>query len=99
MTRINEEALEAARLAVEDALIELRDARIGILNGGNGFVVREYDGKESSIMRMSTRDGLRIGIKAYLAALDGEYEMEHADNCNDYTGCQEGCRWVRKVSV
>lgn len=62
-------ALEAARLAVEDVLIEFRDERISVLNARNGFVVREYDGTESSLIRLTTRDGLRIGISAYLAAL------------------------------
>ena len=67
--QLDEDALTAAHLAVEDVLVEFRDRRISVLNRGNGFVVREYDGQESSIMRMGTRDGLRIGIKAYLAAL------------------------------
>lgn len=67
-TQINEEALEAARLAVEDVLVEFRDSRIGILNRGNGFVIREKDGQESSVMRLTTDAGLRIGIKAYLEA-------------------------------
>ncbi len=64
---IDEDALTAAHLAVENVLIELRDARISILNRGNGFVIREYDGRMSSMMRMGTRDGLRIALKAYLA--------------------------------
>jgi hypothetical protein len=68
VTDIDLAALEAARKAVEDELIEWRDARRFII-GGNGFVVREKDGTESSIMRLSTAMGLRIGIKAYLAAL------------------------------
>jgi hypothetical protein len=66
---INEDALTAAHKAVEDVLVELRDRRISVLNRGNGFVCREYDGQESSIMRLGTRDGLRIGIQAYLAHL------------------------------
>jgi hypothetical protein len=37
--------------------------------GGNGFVVRNRDGSDSSIMRMSTAFGLQVGIRAYLAAL------------------------------
>jgi hypothetical protein len=69
---LNPAALEAARIAVEDTLVELRDSRISILTGGNGFVIREPDGRESSIMRLSTRDGLRIGIAAYLAAVKPE---------------------------
>jgi len=64
---IDEEALEVARKHIEDILIEFRDARISII-GGNGFCVREEDGKPSPMMRLSTREGLRIGIKAYLEA-------------------------------
>lgn len=68
---VNEQALEAARLAVEDVLIEMRDSRISIMGRGNGFVVLERDGEPSSIMRLGTPEGLRIGIKAYLEALGG----------------------------
>lgn len=64
---LNTAALEAARKAVEDVLIEFRDRRISVI-GGNGFVVRETDGAESSVMRLTTADGLRIGIEAYLQA-------------------------------
>lgn len=66
---INENALTAAHLAVEDVLIDFRDHGIGVLGPANGFVVRQRDGKESPIMRLGTRDGLRIGIQAYLKAL------------------------------
>jgi hypothetical protein len=66
---VDEDALTAAHVAVEDVLIDFRDRRIGVLGFANGFVVREADGSESSIIRLGTRDGLRIAIKAYLAAL------------------------------
>jgi len=62
-------ALTLAHVAVEDVLIEFRDARIGILGRANGFVVNERDGQPSSVMRLGTRDGLEIGIKAYLEAV------------------------------
>jgi hypothetical protein len=71
-SEVDERALTAAHKAVEDVLIEFRGARIGVLGPANGFVVREYDGTDSPIMRLGTRDGLRIGIKAYLEALRGE---------------------------
>lgn len=64
---IDEEALTAAHIAVEDVLIEFRDSRIGVLGRANGFVVNERDGSPSSIMRLGTREGLRIAIKAYLS--------------------------------
>jgi hypothetical protein len=64
---INEDALEAARKAVEDELIEWRDSGKFMLSG-NGFTVRNRDGSDG-IMRMSTAYGLHIGIRAYLEAL------------------------------
>lgn len=64
---IDDFALEAARKAVEDELIEWRDSGRFMLSG-NGFTVRNRDGSDG-IMRMSTAFGLRIGIEAYLAAL------------------------------
>lgn len=65
---IDAAALEAARKKIEDILIEFRDNRISQIGRGNGFVVREKDGSESSVIRLSTRDGLEIGIRAYLEA-------------------------------
>lgn len=66
---IDAAALEVARKKVEDVLIDMRDSQISILGGGNGFVVREKDGSDSSIIRLSTAVGLSLGIKAYLGAL------------------------------
>jgi hypothetical protein len=71
VAEIDEVALTAAHLAVEDALVDLRDHRISVLGPANGFVIRERNGDLSGVMRLGTRDGLRIAIAAYLAALDG----------------------------
>lgn len=68
---IDEAALQRAHCAVEDVLIDFRDRRVGVIGPANGFIVKEFDGSESSIMRLGTRDGLRIGIKAYLEATGG----------------------------
>lgn len=65
---LDEDALTAAHLAVEDVLIDLRDRRVGVLGPANGFVVNERDGSPGTFMRLGTRDGLRIAISAYLAA-------------------------------
>lgn len=65
---LDQAALTAAHVAVEDELIWMRDAGMSMPFHANGFVVRNYDGTESCIMRLGTRDGLRIGIKAYLMA-------------------------------
>ena len=48
-----DDVIERARLAIEDELIELRDARIGVLNR-NGLTINEKDGSVSEIRRMST---------------------------------------------
>jgi hypothetical protein len=74
MPEIAEAALTAAHLAVEDVLVDFRDERISVLGPANGFVIRERDGRPSGVMRLGTRDGLRIAIKAYLAALDGDID-------------------------
>jgi len=71
---LDEKALTAAHLAIEDVLIEFRDLRVSVMGPANGFVVRERDGSESPIMRLGTRDGLEIAIRAYLAATRAEEE-------------------------
>lgn len=58
------DAMRAMHLAVEDELIEWRDARRSVLGPANGFVVKEYDGSPSNIIRLGTRDGLRIALRA-----------------------------------
>lgn len=58
------ELLEVGRLAVENELIALRDARISQLFRGNGLVVREKDGSPSSHIRLGTDDALRIALEA-----------------------------------
>jgi hypothetical protein len=58
------EEYEVARLAVENTLVELRDSRISVLNRGNGLVIREFDGSESSVIRMGFETALRIGVEA-----------------------------------
>lgn len=65
------EALAAAHIKLEDLLIELRDDRISLMNRGNGLVVREQDGTESSMIRIGTRDAVRIGLLAIADELEG----------------------------
>lgn len=64
------EALSAARVKLEDLLIEMRDDRVSVMNRGNGLVVREKDGKESSMIRIGTRDAVRIGLLAIADELE-----------------------------
>lgn len=60
----NNHYMEIGRMAVEDALIELRDSRIALLGRGNGLVVREKDGRDSHIIRMGMEHALTIALKA-----------------------------------
>jgi hypothetical protein len=80
MTEINPVALEAARKAVEDALVDMRDSRMWMWPAsgptGNGFSIREYDGSDSSVIRFSTRHGLTIALKAYFETLDSQLSSD-----------------------
>jgi hypothetical protein len=60
----NPNAMEKARKAIEDTLVDLRDSRIGIIGRGNGLVIKEKDGTASSIIRLTTLDAIRIGLEA-----------------------------------
>lgn len=62
----NEAMLEIGRKAVEDTLIEFRDSRISVFMRGNGLVIREKDGTESSCIRLGIDDALRIALKAVI---------------------------------
>lgn len=70
MTDLNQDALTAAHLAVEDELVEMRDARMSVLGPANGLIIKERDGSWSDVMRMGTRDALQIGIATYLDAVE-----------------------------
>lgn len=62
-TITDQEWYEVGRIAVEDVLIEFRDARIGILGRHNGLVVYEKDGTPSDIIRLTIEDSLKIGMR------------------------------------
>ena len=72
----NDNLLEIGRKAIEDELVWLRDERISILRGnnlrGNGLIIREKDGKESSTIRLGSEDALRIGLKAIAKHIEEE---------------------------
>ena len=53
-----------SRKAVEDQLVSLRDSRLSVLFGGNGLVIRERDGGESAILRMSVKQALVTALRA-----------------------------------
>ena len=60
----NRELLEVARKAIEDELIWMRDAHVSSPFRNNGLVVKEKDGKHSSIIRFGAEEAMRIGLKA-----------------------------------
>lgn len=60
----NDELLEVARKAIEKTLIEWRDDRLSEFMRGNGLVIREKDGTESSIIRFGPETAMLIGLKA-----------------------------------
>ncbi len=60
---LTDELLEVGRKAIEDALVEWRDSRLAEIRN-NGLVIKEKDGKDSSIIRFGPEAALRIGIEA-----------------------------------
>ncbi|MBF6213741.1 hypothetical protein IU487_22245 [Nocardia puris] len=65
------ELLRIAHCKIQDALIEFRDRRISLPGRGNGLVVREANGEESSMIRMSVQDAVRLAINAIADELAG----------------------------
>lgn len=59
-----------ARRAIEDALVEWRDDRLSMLLRNNGFVIKEKDGSDSSIIRFGPETGVRIALLALADHLD-----------------------------
>ena len=47
----NEELLEIGRKAIEDVLVDWRDSRLSEFTRNNGLVIRERDGKDSTLHR------------------------------------------------
>lgn len=72
----NEELLEIGRKAIEDTLVDWRDNRLSEFNRGNGLVIREEDGRDSSIIRFGPETALRIGLKAMVQAQLKEWGIE-----------------------
>lgn len=59
-----------ARAAIEDELIAWRDERMFVLRN-NGFVVKEKDGSDSSIIRFGPETGVRIALRALADHIGG----------------------------
>lgn len=60
----NDEMLEVARLAIENALVASREARLSEPLRGNGLVICEPDGTPSSVIRIGPESAMRIGLRA-----------------------------------
>jgi hypothetical protein len=73
----------AAHLAVEDRLIELRDARISVLGPGNGLVIKERNGADSPIMRMGTREAVELALQSLRPRLE-RLPADGATTSRDY---------------
>jgi hypothetical protein len=68
----NPDLITAAHVKIEDFLIEMRDSRVGLIGPANGFVVREFDSTPSDVIRLGTRDGITMALKAIAEALEQE---------------------------
>lgn len=93
----NDSAIEKGRRAIEDHVIAFRDARFSVLGCANGLVVNERDGAASSVIRCSTPDALRIGIKAMLDELSAALTSAPPTITCDRCGAAHGyCRHTRE---
>ena len=61
---------DVARKAIEDELIEYRDARISLVGRNNGLVVREKDGTESSVIRLGPEMAVATALRALAKHLE-----------------------------
>lgn len=68
LSAITDADRHAVRLAVEEALVWMRDERMALLNRGHGMVIRERDGRDSATIRLTTDDVLQIALRTILAA-------------------------------
>ncbi len=66
------EALLAAHISLEDLLVEMRDSRMWIGMPANGLVIRERDGSKSAIIRIGTREAVRLALIAIAFHLEKE---------------------------
>ena len=65
----DDKLLEVGRREVENVLIDWRDNRLSSVRN-NGLVIREKDGKDSSVIRMGAEDAIRIGLRAIVSTLE-----------------------------
>ena len=86
-----DDVIEKARLAIEDELIEYRDAGIFVPNN-NGLTVNNRDGSRSDIRRMSTAMGVHTTLATVLPDLLAEaWEEGHIAGCADPYSAYREC--------
>ena len=73
-------AQAAGFMAVEDVLIEFRDARLSILGYANGVVVNEKDGSPSPMVRMRTRYATDLAIETAAPLIEAQALRNWADD-------------------
>jgi hypothetical protein len=67
ISEITPEDIETARRRIEDYLINMRDIRVSVEPGpryGHGLVVKESDGRESGVIRLSTAEAILMALRA-----------------------------------
>lgn len=65
----SDELVEVGRKAVEETLVTFRRGRISEIRG-NGLVIREEDGKASSVIRFGPEAAIRIALTAIARHLE-----------------------------
>lgn len=61
---------EVGRRAVEDVLVEHRDSRISFLFRNNGLVIKNADGTDSPVIRLTTEHAVAIAMRAMADELE-----------------------------
>jgi hypothetical protein len=60
----DDDLMYTAHKALEDILVEWRDIRLSTPFVANGLVVKEKDGKPSATIRLATKEGIQIALRA-----------------------------------
>lgn len=74
----DERLMEVGRKAIEDTLVEWRDAGLSQLQRNNGLCIRYKDGTSSPIVRFGPEVGVAIALKAIADAIEREAQNGQA---------------------
>jgi hypothetical protein len=64
-TLVSDDVLTLLHLAVENKLVDFRDSGMWVEGPRNGFVIKTREGYDSDVMRLGTRDGLRVALQSF----------------------------------